>query len=127
MQNSGIGRELGRMGLDTFRRSKIVRVLARRCVPLDRLNAFEKEIKAYYYLEYAWGELVPEPRFLSFAFGVWFLGMQMARPPAENACMDDWGRELDELERKYKFRHLDIWNGERGDYGQNLMGRVVPG
>jgi len=84
-------------------------------------DAFEKEIKAYLHLEDAWGQLIPEPRLVSFAFGMWFLGMQMARPPPEGARLDDWGKVLDELERKYKFRHLDVWNGERGDDWQNLM------
>ena len=45
----------------------------------------------------------------------------MAQPPPKDACMDDWRNVLDELERKYRFRHLDVWTGERGDDWQNLM------
>ncbi|CAB9524249.1 expressed unknown protein [Seminavis robusta] len=55
-------------------------------------GAFEKEIKAHLHLEDAWGQLIPEPRLVSFAFGMWFLGMQMARPPPEGARLDDWGK-----------------------------------
>jgi hypothetical protein len=44
----------------------------------------------------------------------------------------DWGKVLNELETKYKFRHLDVWTGERGDEWPNLMifkdtkGRIRP-
>ena len=84
-------------------------------------EAFEKEIKAYVHLEGAWGKLVPKPRFVSEAFGVMFLGMQMAQPAPQDACINDWGMVLDELETKYKFRHLDVFTGERGSDWRNLM------
>ena len=84
-------------------------------------DAFEKEIKAYLHLEDVWGELVPQPHFVSFAYGAWFLGMQMARHPPKDACLEDWGEVLDTLEQEHKFRHLDVWMGDRGDDWRNLM------
>lgn len=48
----------------------------------------EKEIKVYVRLEGAWGKLVLKPRFVSHAFGLFFLGMQMAQP-APQVCLGD--------------------------------------
>ena len=84
-------------------------------------EAFDKEIAAYTHLQGAWGKLVAFPKFTSFAFGVWFLGMQMAYPPPVHATSQDWANVLELLEKKYRFRHLDVWTGDRGDDWQNLM------
>ena len=84
-------------------------------------EGFDNEIAAYTHLRDAWGKLVPFPKFISFAFGVWFLGMQMAYPPPADARSQDWADVLELLEKKYRFRHLDVWTGERGDDWHNLM------
>ena len=84
-------------------------------------EGFDNEIAAYTHLRDAWGKLVPFPKFISFAFGVRFLGMQMAYPPPADARSQDWADVLELLEKKYRFRHLDVWTGERGDDWQNLM------
>lgn len=81
-------------------------------------EAFDKEVAAYTRLQDAWGEVVPHPKFISHAFGVWFLGMQMAYG---DAISEDWADVLDALEKKHRFRHLDVWTGERGDDWRNLM------
>ena len=84
-------------------------------------EAFDNEIAAYLHLQDAWGKLAPVPKFVSCAFGVHFLDMQMAHDPPGEACSGDWVNVLDELEKKYRFRHLDVWAGERGDKWRNLM------
>lgn len=84
-------------------------------------EAFDKEVAAYTHLRDAWGELVAFPKFTSFAFGVWFLGMQMAYPPPAHATSQDWANVLELLEKNHHFRHLDVWRGERGDEWRNLM------
>lgn len=84
-------------------------------------EAFNKEVAAYIHLRDVWGNLVPEPRFVSSAFGARFLGMQMAHAPGDGACPQDWAEVLEKLEKKYRFRHLDVWTGERGADWRNLM------
>ena len=84
-------------------------------------EAFNKEIAAYIHLQGVWGDLVPRPRFVSSAFGARFLGMQMAHAPGDDACPQDWAGVLEKLEKNYRFRHLDVWTGERGDDWRNLM------
>jgi hypothetical protein len=42
------------------------------------MEAFLREIKAYEHLKEAWGNLISTPKFTAEAFGVIFLGMQMA-------------------------------------------------
>lgn len=49
-------------------------------------EAFDKEVAAYMHLEQAWEELIPFPKFISLAFGVWFLGMQMASSGQLRPC-----------------------------------------
>lgn len=84
-------------------------------------EAFDNEIAAYIHLQDVWGDLVPKPRFVSSAFGARFLGMQMAHAPGDDACPQDWAGVLEKLEKKYRFRHLDVWTGERGADWRNLM------
>jgi hypothetical protein len=79
-----------------------------------------REIKASEHLKQDWGRLVPTPKFTAEAFGVIFLGMQMAEHPTQSARIEDWDDVvLWELEEKYGFRHLDVNGGERGPFLQN--------
>jgi hypothetical protein len=85
------------------------------------MEAFLREIKAYEHLKEAWGNLVPTPKFTAEAFGVIFLGMQMAERPSQTARVEDWDYTLLELEKKYGFRHLDVDGFGRGPGLHNRM------
>lgn len=87
-------------------------------------EAFMHEMEAYEHLGAlgdAWGRLVPTPKFTAEAFGVSFLGMQMAESPSQSDCEEDWDDALFELEQTYGFRHLDVDGSDRGPDCRNRM------
>jgi hypothetical protein len=72
---------------------------------------FCKEIKAYVILKKAWGELVPQPIFVSESYsgGILFLGLQLGREPTQ---LDDFDAKskiiLKRLESEYGIQHNDV-------------------
>ena len=83
-------------------------------------EAFEQEIEGYKHLSSTWGVLIPAPYFVCFAFGVAFLGMQLAESPKAGSHPEEWYSVVEELEEKFRFRHLDVFTGDR-DEMRNLM------
>jgi hypothetical protein len=85
-------------------------------------EAFQREMKAYQHLKAAWGRLIPTPKFCAEAFGIVYLGMQLAEPPPPSARIEDWDSVLLKLEEEYGFCHLDV--GCRGR-GWGLYNRMM--
>jgi hypothetical protein len=77
-------------------------------------QVFWREMKAYQHLKAAWGRLVPTPKFYAEAFGIIYLGMQMAEQPPSSARLEDWDSVLLQLEEEFGFIHLDVDCGDRG-------------
>jgi hypothetical protein len=75
---------------------------------------FEREVRAYEHLRDVWGEMVPEPYFISDMYGALaLLGMQLGRDP--NSSDEHFDREHDllfsRLLHEHGFEHLDAARG----------------
>jgi len=81
---------------------------------LKNYDWFEREVRAYDHLRDVWGELVPEPYFISDMYGALaLLGMQLGRDP--NSSDEHFDREHDLLFSRllddHGFEHLDTARG----------------
>merc|ERR1712232_1088539 len=79
-----------------------------------RFDSYMNEVLAYKKLVTAWGKHVPKPLFVSASKSgnVRFLGMTKGRTPTEDDsdASDNYLPKVAILERKFKFRHLDVWS-----------------
>lgn len=75
---------------------------------------YEQEIEAYARTERAWGNLVPEPLFLSHAptGGIQFLGLQLGRRLSGEAELQELSQKFESIQEKlaeeYGIRHNDV-------------------
>jgi hypothetical protein len=82
-------------------------------------DSYQREVEGYKFLKDAWGELVPEPKFIGASRSgmVRFLGLQKGTLPTGNID-DEFYDKLEQLRTGYHFRHLDSSHGRNAIYVQ---------
>jgi hypothetical protein len=81
-------------------------------------DSYKREVEGYKFLKEAWGDLVPEPKFIDASRSgmVRFLGLQKGTEPEDEDVNGEFQKKLKKLRTKCHFRHLDSCYGRNAIY-----------